>query len=187
MEVTVGKNPGPESAVALEPGFGAGTQSGIHPVARATFFNARKPNTLKLEFLPDEFVKVEMPCKDIAPGGTGLRVGQIQLLAQRLQDFHGEERDLAFIPGFVVEKAVPAQTPIDNTLQFVHLDDLMIPGRLFMMSEIVVAWGDEQVLHARGVAGRCHGWEYSGKAHEDEGERPGVRGATTGRKKKNTR
>jgi hypothetical protein len=59
--------------------------------------------------------------------------------------FHLEESDLALVPFFVAEVPVPGDPLSGDALNLSGVDGGMVAGRLFVMAEIVVPGGNEQM------------------------------------------
>ena len=73
-------------------------------------FENRVPHILEGDYSPrsaiDIFTKILASDEDIASGCLGLGISKIELLTKRVEDFHREEGDLAFVIRFIIEKTI---------------------------------------------------------------------------------
>jgi hypothetical protein len=146
LENSVGKNPGTEAALALEPLLCANTQGQVHPIARSTLLNTEEPDSLNRELGSDQRVQVSASHKHIAASGGRVDiVGQVQFLPERVEHVHGKESDLAFVVLFVGEEAIPANALPGDTGQFLDFNHGMLAGGLAMVSEKVMSGRNEEM------------------------------------------
>ena len=75
-------------------------------MTRFALLDALEAHALNLEFSANQRVQIHAGDNHIAAGGGRLGLGQIKFVAQRIEDFLREERDLALVAFFEVEKSV---------------------------------------------------------------------------------
>ena len=139
-QCTVAEDAGTEAAFAFEPRFGLFVAEGVvHPVAGATFLDTGEANALNLEFLTNHRAQVEANGDDVAASAGGMRVREIQFVAQLLEDLPRKEGDLAFVIFLVAEEPVAANTLTGDAIDFVPFKNRMLAGRLVVVAEEVVA------------------------------------------------
>ena len=100
-----------------------------HPIARAALLDAGKAHALNLKLDPDQAVEIHT-ARELRPHRS-----QIQFTRQRLDQFHGKERDLALVVGLVIKEPVPADAAPGDALDLLNGQDRMFAGRLAMMAK----------------------------------------------------
>lgn len=152
VEGSVGQDTSSEAAAADEPLVSAGAEGLVHPVAGPAFLDAGEADILEIERGADEGGEIGVADDDVTAHGRREGVGEVEFALERLEDFEGEKRDLAFVILLEVVEAVAADAFAGDTFDMIDFDDGMFAGRLIVVTEEVVVGGDEEVTDAE------HGW-----------------------------
>jgi hypothetical protein len=126
----------------------AGAEGLVHPVAGTAFLDAREADFLEIERGADQGGEIGVADDDVTAHGRREGTWEIEFALERLEDFDGEERDLAFVILFEVVEAVAADAFAGDTFDMIDFDDGMLAGRLIVVTEEVVVGGDEEVTDA---------------------------------------
>ena len=102
--------------------------------------DALEANALNLEFSANQRIQIRAGDNHIAAGGRRLGLGQIKLVAQRIEDFLREEGDLAFVVFLEVEEPVAPDAAACDALRLIYFDYGVLTGGLSVMAEEVVTW-----------------------------------------------
>ncbi len=128
----------PASRRDLEGNFPRPAQGLVHPITRRTFHHAAKAHPLNFKFLADERIQIFTLGDDIAAITFGRFAGKFKFLAKRVMDFHRKKSDLAFVILFkLIEPVAPDAAP-GHAFNCGNFNDRIVPGRLAVMSEIIV-------------------------------------------------
>jgi hypothetical protein len=122
-------------------------------MTRLALLNASEAHPLDFELNANQRVQVHACDDHIAAGSTKLGMGDAQVAAECLENFHGEESYLAFVILFKVEEAVAADAAAGDALNLVDLDHGILAGGLSVVAEEVMSRGDEELTNYDQAAG----------------------------------
>jgi hypothetical protein len=135
----------PQAAAASHGLFRSGGERRVHPIAGATFFGAKKVNALELKLDFNQFVQTNPAGDHVPTKNFRAAIPNPKLQTKILIRLFLEESDLAFVPFLVAEVPVPGDPFSDDALNLCRIDCGMVTGRLFVMTEVVVPGGNEQM------------------------------------------
>jgi hypothetical protein len=116
-------------------------------MAGPAFANTFKLNALQLELFSDKFIQIHAARYDVPAGSSGGFFRQAKLAANRLENFRGEKSDLALVIILEIKKTIAPHTAAGNAFNCLHLDDLMLAGRLAMTPKKIMTWRNEKALN----------------------------------------
>jgi len=143
---TIGENAGSQAAASMQPGFGAGSERAIHPMARAAFAGTPESDALDCKLLGNERIEVHAARDDVPACGARLGLGKVQLCPKHLEHFHGKERNLALVVLLEPKETVSSDALSGDAFDLVHLEDGMFTCSVAMMAKVIVAWRNEQMF-----------------------------------------
>jgi hypothetical protein len=139
----------PQAAAASHGLFRSGGERRVHPIAGATFFGAKKVNALELKLDFNQFVQTNPAGDHVPTKNFRTAVPNSKLQAKILIRFFLKESDLAFVTFFVAEVPVPGDPFSGYALNPSHFDGCVVAGRLFVVTDVVVAGGNEQMTNLK--------------------------------------
>ena len=107
---------------------------------------AEETDSLQLKCFADERVQIGAGDDDIAPQNAGRFVDKREGHAEAIENFPGEESDLAFVVVFVIEKPVAAQSTARDAFDLVDFLEREIVRLAISMAVVIVAGRDEDLL-----------------------------------------
>jgi len=129
--------------------FRSGCECHVHPIAGATFLGPKKADALELKLNSDQFIQTDATGDHVPTKNVRSAVPNPKLQAKILIRFFLEVSDLAFVIFFVAEVPVPRDSLSGDALNLSHIDGRMVAGRLFVVADVVVPSGNEQMKYLK--------------------------------------
>ena len=145
------KDARPQAAAPPHDGLGPRRQRAVHPVAWTAFLSPEEPDPLELKLAPDERFETDAAGDDIPPEDRWGPPGRGQSLGNIPVGLLLEEGDLALVILLVVEESVPFDAAPGDTPKFGNLDHGVVPRRLLMVADKIVARRQEKMGQFRRI------------------------------------